>query len=465
MIELRDYQLSLVDEARGNMRSYKNILVQAATGAGKTVLGAYMISNTIKKGFDCFFLVHRVNLVDQTSKTFDKFDIPHSFIAANVGYNPYHKVHICSIDTLKNRLKKVKVPKVIMVDECHLANSAGWSKVLDYYREQGCWIIGLSATPIRLDGTGLERHFQTMVTGPSMKWLIENGFLSEYRYFAPSTIDMSGVNKSNGDYAKGKMTMAVSSQHNKLVGDAIKHYRKHADGMRAIAYCVSVKESEQTAEDFNNAGIPAAHIDGETPLNVRKIIIKKFAMGEIKVLTNVELITTGFDLAAQVDMDVQVECIIQLRPTHSLSLYLQMVGRGLRADSKPHVIIDHAGNVQKHGLPCDDRDWSLQGVKSSGGKKGEKTIKTKDCPKCFHVHTPFPSCPNCGHVYEVKARELGIEEGELEEIKSASQIKKDKQKKEKDEYFRLLNGAKKRGVPNPALWAKNKMLAKKKGFM
>jgi superfamily II DNA or RNA helicase len=464
MIELRDYQLQMIEEARAEMRRHKCVLMQAATGAGKTVLGSYMLHQTIKKAFDAFFIVHRRDLITQTALTFDQFGIRHSYVTADHGYNPYAKAHICSIDTLKNRLKHVKIPKLVMVDECHMANSAGWSKVLDFYRDNGSWIIGLSATPWRLSGDGLNRHFSAMITGPSMRRLIDNGNLSDYRYFAPSTPDMTGVKTVAGDYAKGAMAETIQKQKN-LVGDAIKHYRKHAEGMRAIAYCVSRKHSEQVAMDFNAAGIPAQHIDGETPMNERKRIISAFANGTIKVLTNVELITTGFDLAAQVGRDVQVECIIQLRPTQSLSLYLQMVGRGLRADDKPHIILDHAGNAAKHGLPCEDREWTLEGrEKKKGASSRESDIKTRDCPNCFYVHTPALSCPNCGHVYEIKGREIGFEEGDLQEIKSASAEKEKQKQAERSEFFMLVNVAKKNGIPNPRVWAKNKMIAKKKGL-
>ncbi|MGR3179882.1 MAG: DEAD/DEAH box helicase family protein [Candidatus Anammoxibacter sp.] len=454
MITLHDFQNDLVDDARNAMRRHKSVLIQLSTGGGKTIIGTYMIQQSLLKGFDSFFIVHRKDLIEQTRITFEQFDIKHSYITASHGYNPYSKVHICSIDTLRNKLGKVKVPKIIFVDESHLASSPSWSKVIDFYRDKGCWVIGLSATPWRLSGEGLDRHFSTMVCGPSMRWLIDNGYLAEYRYFAPSAPDMSGVGKVAGDFAKGQMAAAVSKQRKKLVGSAVEHYRKHSDGMRAIAYCVSRKESEQTAIDFECAGISAQHIDGNTPMDERRRIIKSFANGHIRILCNVDLITTGFDLAAQVGRDVNVECIIQLRPTQSLSLFLQMVGRGLRADDKPHIILDHAGNAARHGLPCDDREWSLAGQEKKKNGDSEGGVKSRDCPECFYVHSPAIQCPNCGHIYKIEGREIGLEAGELEEITRGRAIKSRKieqgQARTIDELVTL---GYKRKMKHPEAWA------------
>jgi len=467
MITLRECQNELVTGVRAEMKRHKCILMQSATGSGKTVISAYLLQQVVNKGFDAFFLVHRKNLVKQTEGTLDQFNVKYSHITANNGYNPYAKVHICSIGTLVNRLEKVKVPKIIFVDETHLANSPSWSKVLDYYRAKGCWIIGLSATPIRLDGKGLNRHFSSMVCGKSMGWLIDHNYLSEYRYFAPSVPDMEGVGRSNGEWNKASMVKTIRKQRSKLVGDAVKHYKKHAMGMRAIAYCVSVEESKQTAIDFECAGITAQHIDGNTPLAEQRKIIRAFADGHIDVLVSVDLFTTGFDLAAQVGRPVAVQCVIMLRPTESLSLFLQIAGRALRYDGDVHIILDHAGNAAKHGLPCDEREWSLEGMEKKKSKKNddETDVKSKDCPECFFVHKPAPVCPNCGYVHEIKGRKIGTEDGELEEIQRGQAVKEEKKKKDKARFFQLKNSAVKQGFKNPDLYARNTMIAEKKGLM
>lgn len=453
MIDLRQYQRDLIGAARRSLSVNKSVLIQAATGAGKTALASAMVKGSYEKGSRTFFTVHRKDLIKQTSTAFEEFNIPHGFIASGYGYNPYQTINICSIDTLKNRIDVIQPPKVAFIDECHLANSAGWSKVIRWMLNSGTYVVGLSATPWRLDGSGLGEHFHDMVSGPSMQWLIDNKYLSEYRYFAPSTVDTSGIGMVAGDYNKGQLA-ARMEQDAVIVGDAIKHYRKHADGKRAICYCVSRKHSEKTVENFKAAGIMAAHIDGETSMADRARLIKAFADGHIKVLCNVELITTGFDLAAQIGRAVAVEAIILLRPTKSLSLYLQMVGRGLRYDGTTHVILDHAGCALTHGLPAEDREWSLESrEKRRGGGTG--VIPTRQCDKCFFVHRPAPLCPDCGHVYEIKFREVDEIEGELAELSVGAVLSgsADMTETEGKQLQHLIMYGRKKGYKNPEFWA------------
>lgn len=376
-------------------------------------MAASMIHDARNLDKTIHFLVHRKDLITQTMKALDDVGIDYSVIASGYIFNPFARVQICSIDTLKNRLDKIPKADLVFVDECHLGGSAGWSTVINHYKKMGSWLIGLSATPERTDGKGLGMHFQTMVSGPSMSWLIENKFLSDYLLYAPSSPDLSGL-RGKADYTNAQLEQAMN--HNVLVGDAIKHYKKLAYRKRAICYCISRERSKETAQKFIDAGISAAHIDGETPMDERRRIIWAFATGTIDILCNVDLITTGFDLAAQVDMDVTVECIILLRPTKSLTLYLQMVGRGLRPKNHPCVIIDHAGLSKEwpegHGLPDDQHDWTLDDKERRGGN-GEKTIPTRQCTECFFVHRPSPKCPACGFSYPIQYREIEEIEGDL----------------------------------------------------
>ena len=424
-IELRPYQTDLIAAAREKLTQHKSVLVQAATGAGKTALASYMVKGAIQKNKPVFFTVHRKDLIKQTSVAFNEFEIPHSFIAANKPYNPYSMAQICSIDTFKNRLGKVPVPALMIVDECHMANSEGWSKVINYYRQQGTYIIGLSATPWRLDGSGLGKHFESMVTGPAMSWLIENRYLSDYRLFAPSIPDLDGVKITAGDFNRGDLADWADGD-NVRMGCAIEHYKKLAPNTRAICYCVSRRDSEKTAHAFREAGIPAMHMDGETPMEERKKIISAYANGQISVITNVDLITTGFDLAAQVGRDVAVETIILMRPTRSMSLYLQMVGRGLRPKPNPCIILDHSGCAYEHGLPDDKRVWTLDDRPRR--KAGEKTISIKVCQECLRAYRAHAKkCPYCGHVPVVKYREIETVDGDLIEVAREMNKKRDKQ--------------------------------------
>lgn len=463
-MKLRDYQFDIIDGTKAKMRYDKSVLIQLCTGGGKTALAASMVKAALGKGKSIMFCVHRKDLIKQTAKAFNDFDIDYSFIAAGYTTNPYAKAHIASIDTLRNRLRQSPVPDLVFIDECHLAGSKSWSRIINYYKEKGAWIIGLSATPTRLDGVGLGIHFDQMVQGPTMRWLIDNNYLSDYRMFAPSVPDLTGIKTRMGDYSKGELSDRMCTE-TKLIGDAIRHYREHAPGSRAIVYCVSRKHSEYVTEQFKDAGIAAHHIDGETPMVERGRIIRAFADGEIKVLSNVSLITTGFDLASQVGRDVVVETIIDLAPTQSLSLYLQKIGRGLRMKDKPAVLLDHAGNVQRHGMPCEERMWSLyDNARLKGDEDDERAVPVRRCPSCYFCHSPAKSCPSCGHLYKVQYREIKEEDGDLVEItpaEMAAQKKKDKEKK----YWQLVGVARKRKYPNPEVWAKNAMIVQERKML
>jgi DNA repair protein RadD len=425
LIQLRPYQTQAIEDIRAAMKRHKAVLFQLVTGGGKTNTAAFMIKAAMDKDNVVFFCVHRKNLLKQSSRTLKKFGIYHSHIAAGHPTNPVAKIFLASIDTLRNRLEDVPVPKIIFIDECHLSASPSWTKVIDYFKAKGAWVIGLTATPERLDGKGLDTHFTVMVKGPSMRWMIDNGFLSEYRMFCPSQPDMSGVATSNGDFVDAALAARVEGDP-VIIGDSIRHYKKFAHGMRAIAYCVSIKHSKDVAAQFIAAGIPAAHVDGKTSTDELDRILRAFAAGEIWVLTNCALVTTGFDLAEQVGEDVVVQCIIDLSPTQSVVLYLQKVGRGLRPDGTVHILLDHAGNKDRHGLPDEERDWSLHGRLKKKRKGAEDpTIAVRQCPKCHHAFKPKPACPVCEYEFPIQYRTVDMIEGELVEV-SPLELKRQK---------------------------------------
>jgi superfamily II DNA or RNA helicase len=293
-----------------------------------------------------------------------------------------------------------------------------------------------------------------MVRGPSVRWLIDEGYLSRYRAFAPSTPDLTGVHTRAGDYIQTELDELMGQKA--IVGNAVAHYRRLAAGKRAVAFCVSVKHSRNVAEQFRAAGFVAHHLDGETPREERRAAIQAFRDGHIQVLCNVDLFGEGFDLPA-------IEVAILLRPTKSLGLYLQQVGRALRPypGKASALILDHAANMREHGLPCDDRDWSLEDRERR--KKGERedVEPIKQCPQCYAVHAPAPACPECGHVYQAAPRKLTEVDGELQEIdiERAREMRKAEQREARslDDLIRLAQA---RGYKNPAAWAAHVMTAR-----
>jgi len=412
-IALYPHQEQFVSDLRRALLQTDSVLGQAATGFGKTVVGAFIAQRAASKGKRVIFAVHRRNLLDQTAATFRDFCIPHSFIAAGTRYEDTDQVFVASIATLTRRLDRIPAPHMLVIDEAHMAAAATWAKVANYYRERNSLILGFTATPERTDGKPLSDLFGALVSGPSPRWLMDNGFLSHYRAFAPSEVDLSGVQIRMGDYDLGQLEAAVDKAT--LTGDAAQHYLKLAGGTRAICYCVSRKHSRHVTAHFSEVGISCAHIDGETPKDEQRRLIHAFADGTIKVLCNVDLITTGFDLSAQVGREVPVETIISLRPTASLALHLQMLGRGLRRKPSPAILLDHAGNLARHGFPDDPREWSLEG-QPKRDKKGKAAVAIKHCPDCHALHRPALTCPECGHVYPIKARHIEQVDGELAEV-------------------------------------------------
>lgn len=414
MITLFDDQQRLIEQTAQAMRSgSRSVLMQGATGSGKSVMAGELVRRAQAKGSRTWFIVPRRDLLRQMSVTYDQFNLEHGFIAAGYTPNFLCKTQICSLGTLLARSQN-KAPDLAIVDECHVGG-AGMDKLIKWLKAGGAYIIGLGATPKKLSGKGLGCWFDKMVHGESIRWLIDNKRLCEYKVYAPSHPDLSAIGISAGDYAKGQLA-SFMEQDRVLIGNAVEHYKKLAMGRLNIVYCVSVKHSQMVAESFNEAGIPAAHMDGETPDNERERIIRAYANRELRVLTNCELLTYGFDLASQVGMDVTVECVSDLRPTKSLALQMQKWGRVLRNKPYPALIFDHANNLQEHGLPCDERKWTLEDTEKRSRKESEKTIAVRQCEICYLCHKPAPTCPECGFVYPIESREIDTVEGELSEV-------------------------------------------------
>ncbi len=422
MISLRPYQLQLVDEARQALRSTKRLLIQAACGAGKTCIASYIIESAASKKLPIMFIVHRNELLLQASRTMKNFGIEHGFIAAHYTPKKYCNVQIAMIDTLRNRLDKVTVPKLLIIDEAHHAISPTWKKIIQYYCDKGTVIIGLSATPQRLDGRPLNDMFDQMVCGPDIKSLINAGSLSRYKYYAPpSVVDMEGVKKKFGDYDQKEQSLRVDKPH--VFGDAIEHYKKILHGKRAIAFQINIQASKNFAAQCIAQGIPCLHVDGEMSSVDRAKSIKSFEDGHTWILSNVGLFGEGFDVSA-------CDGVILLRKTASLSLYLQMCGRMMRPyESKDiGIILDHMNNISLHGLPDADREWSLEGQKSKDKKKLQEVVAIRQCPKCYHVFESGRMCPQCGHDLGAQYHEIEKIDGELQEIKQDDLVKLEKKK-------------------------------------
>lgn len=293
-----------------------------------------------------------------------------------------------------------------LVHNCHHLASKTWKTVADYYNKG--ITIGLTATPCRLDGKPLSDMFDCMIVGPQTDELIRAGYLVPYKYYAPTNLDTSKVKVVNGEYQAQALAEAI--KESSVIGDNIEQYKKLAMGKRNVVFACNIKHSQEIVRRYNEAGIPAAHLDGNTNPGERKQIIKDFESGKIKVLSNVDLFGEGFDLPA-------IEVVSMLRPTMSLSLCIQQWGRGLRTAPEigktECIILDHVNNYQRHGMPDEHREWSLDaGIKHK--KRGQSSdIKIKRCPNCFFAHSPALKCPNCGYEYTSDGKTIKEVAGEL----------------------------------------------------
>jgi len=423
MITLRPYQQEAIDEARlAYRRGQRAVLFQLPTGAGKTVTASTVVHGAASKGTGTWWLTHRRELAEQASQTFHELGIPHGTVRSGYVSDPTALVQVASIQTIVRRMRDLPPPSLMVFDECHHIGAGQWDAL--YQAFPGARILGLTATPWRLDGQGLGKWFGHMVRGPGVAELIGQGSLSPYRLFAPAIPDLSGVKTAAGDYQRGALAQAMNKPA--IVGDAIGHYRRLCLGKRAVAFAAGVENSKAVAAQFNDAGIPAEHVDGTMDSGDRDAAVARFRRGETLILCNADLFGEGFDVPA-------IEAAILLRPTKSLSLYLQQAGRALRpAPGKAEaLILDHAGNSLIHGLPDDDREWSLED-REKVRRADATTVAARQCEECFFVYRPAKACPNCGHAPVVKAREIEVVEGSLEEVRRVEQAKRQRWMEERD---------------------------------
>lgn len=429
-MKLRDYQENLIADIRGSIRAgHRNVLAVLPTGGGKTVIASALASSTSAKGIGLWFICHRDFLVHQTALTFDAAGLDYGLVTAGKKIQD-RAIQICSIDTLKMRLDRMEDmrPGVRIWDEAHHLRAAGWMKVHGWAED--ALDIGLTATPERLDGKGLNPPFTDMVLGPTTAQLMEWGMLSQYRAYAPSAPDLSQVRTVAGEYSQADLEKAM--RESVIMGDVVGSYQERALGRRAVYFCPDIAYSKDLAAAFRAAGINALHIDGDTPSKDRIQAAIDFADGRLDVLTNCALFGEGYDLAAQAQRDVTIDCVGLCRPTQSLTLHRQQIGRGLRPKDYPCIILDHAGNLDKHGLPDAEIDWSL-----TGRPKEPRPSTTWMCKPCFCInHVKDKVCIDCGEPRTVEARGPRVietvEDIELKEIDRQAHLERSRRHREEE---------------------------------
>jgi len=438
-MKLRPYQQKLEQGLYDSWRAgNRNVVLVSPTGSGKTVVMGSIASKQTVPG--CV-IAHRTELVGQISLAMSRFGIEHNVIGPSstvkfciaqqiselgrMFYNPRGLVTVAAVDTLMARADKMAQwfadQRWWMVDESHhLLNDNKWGRAVGLFTNaHGC---GVTATPVRADKKSLHADqggvFHDMMVGPSMRELISTGSLCDYRIFAPpQAIDVSNVKiGANGDFSQPGLREAAHKSQ--IVGDVVGHYLKLARGLRGIVFTVDVEQAVEVASAFTAAGIPAMAVSAKTPDLIRSEAIKKFRNGKLQVLVNVDLFGEGFDVPA-------VEVVQMARPTMSYGLYVQQFGRALRTlEGKTHgIIIDHVGNVRRHGLPDAPRQWSLYAEER--GKRGAvdpDVVPVTTCVECYAAFEAITrTCPFCGHTPEPQGRNRPeFVDGDLLELDAAT---------------------------------------------
>ncbi len=374
---LRDYQQALVQEVFAQWHcGNRRVMLQLPTGGGKTVLFSALAREFTTRGEGVLVLAHREELLTQAREKLESVtELPVGIIKAGYPASPLFPVQVASVQTLIRR-KHLPEAALVICDEAHHSCSQSYTKIFEHYDR--AYILGVTATPARIDGQGFKFLYDALVLGPSVAELIKAGHLCRFKLFAAqNAIKTTGVKTTGGDFNQRSLAEAVNTAL--VMGDLIETWQKHASGKKTVLFAVDVAHSKAIADAYIQAGIPAEHLDGETPAEERKAILERFRTGQTLVLTNCGIVSEGFDLPS-------IEAIQCVRPTKSLILWLQMVGRALRPSfGKDYaIIIDHTQNWLIHGLPDEERDWSLEPVSLTSRQWA------LECPECHHIFKALP---------------------------------------------------------------------------
>lgn len=416
-MKLRPFQAKAIEEIRAEYaKRLRAVLFVLSTGGGKTFTFCHVAENAAAKGNRVCIIVHRKRLLKQASRALESMGLRHGIIAGGFSENR-EQIQVASIQTLIGRVRKDPDRykfDLLIPDEAHHSTSPTFMEL--FALMPSARILGVTATPARTDGQGLGRHvggiFDAMVEGPTMRELIAMDYLVQPVCYGPTSVDMSGVKTVAGDYDQKEAEKRENVPA--ITGSAVEHYRKHVNGQPAVAFCATVKHAQDVASDFCAAGIRAKAIDGSMEGDEIDAIIRELETGMIQVLTSCDVVSEGFDLPA-------ISAAFLLHKTKSIIKFLQWVGRALRPSpgKTEALIFDHVGNCEIHGLPEEDREWSLDGdkKKQAASSKSQSAPPVRRCETCYHQFSPSIShCPRCGTFYEVKARKIEQRDGELERL-------------------------------------------------
>lgn len=397
MIELYPHQKDLLQKAEEALVAYTRVMLQLPTGGGKTLIAAALLDGWVRRGAKAAWLTHRRELCTQTYKALNKFDIPAADRPRWDTDDPAPSIEggvvILMVQTVsKHNLvwDEYGSEDLLVIDEAHHAPARSWNRAIDQWPGR---VIGLTATPWRsAKHQGFAHLFHDLILGPQISDMQSKNQLAKAQVVRPTDDDLIlvGIPARNGEYREDEIERLNRDRHI-WTGGTLEYWQKHAEGRQTIVYAVSTGHAENLIKVFKDAGIHAAAILSGTRQDERTRVIQQFSDRTLKVLVNVDVATEGFDLP-------DASCIVLARPTTSLALYLQMVGRGLRPKGGGDcLILDLAGNSKRHRDPDDERHWSLE----PRGQQGEGEPPPQVwCPKC-HRLSPAAShnCWKCGNPF------------------------------------------------------------------
>lgn len=382
MIKLRPYQIQgirdIFDAWNPATKDLMNVLFQMPTGTGKTTVFSEIVRRARLKNKTILIVVHRKELVEQIVDRLSNFEIEAGIISGQFKPDTEKEVQVATIQSLSNR--QYPAADIIIIDECHHAKAATYKKLWEIYPKAR--FLGVTATPIRMSGEGFSDLFDILANCGKLSEFVAQGYLVKVRHLVGMTPNLSSIRVKMNDYAQDELGELM--QDTELMADLVESYHKKAEGKKTIVFAVNIEHSRQIVQRYRMEGIPADHIDANTPKKEREEILQRFRDGQIKVLSNVDIVSEGFDVP---------DCeVVQLaRPTKSLPLYLQQVGRCMRPSpgKTEGIVLDNAGLWLEHGFCQQDRLWTLKGKKKRKRGRSELQVAMVDREGIFkEVHIP-----------------------------------------------------------------------------
>lgn len=423
---LRPYQADVLRRLYASITAGKKApLIAAPTGSGKTVMASAAISHFVGGWDRVLFLAHRRELIHQTHRTLHAHGVQAGVILAGHAPRPAAPVQIASVSTLWHRAIRsdtMTLPPAdfIFVDEAHHAIAATYRRIVAAYPK--AIVIGLTATPCRGDGRGLGSIFDALIEAPSVAELIQGGHLVPSVVYAPERPDLTGVHTARGDYVESQLAERMDKP--KLVGGIVEHWHRLANGRPTVVFAAGVKHSVNLRDEFRRSGVVAEHIDGGTPSNERDGILAGLSRGSVDVICNAMVLTEGWDCPT-------ASCLVLARPTKSVGLFRQMIGRVLRpAEGKADaLILDHAGAVFEHGLPEDPIEWTLDpDARAENPVHRARQVGTApslaECPECHAIRLGGLPCARCGWKPVARAKAVEVAEGALGRVTAHGDVKR-----------------------------------------